>query len=137
MSKVVNISSHPKFSKRKSLNAVRYSPIFSLDGDMIEHNFVKESNENQAVLKFLCDMGFVIWRAQSGSHSAMFESPCSDQILFEKVPFSFNNLTAVCGAFTFQNKHLTYPQSVMLGKLGVAANRAKDIWEQNHKFKIA
>ena len=141
MSNVTSIMSHPLFSKKgkKKLPVAFHEPILGLDGERIESEFMTEVVESAAVVRFLCDMGFVVHSETRDRpvKVAVFENGefRSDWISIE-VPKSFNMLIVQAGMHAFRNKQLTRKQSVLLGKLGTAANQAAFEWKQL-KFQVA
>lgn len=137
MAKVFSISSHPRFGLSPRV-AVQHDNIVGLDKDPIENEFMEEYLESRAVVKFLCDMGFIVHNPTFGSTVATFkngEFP-SDWVSLD-VPPSFAMLSYACGLHAFRNKDLTRPQAILIGKLGIAANQASFMWKQKYRLKIA
>lgn len=129
MSKVINISTHPKFGQpRPQDDEPRY--IRGLDGDLIEYEFIRGRTEREAVKIFLCDMGFIISNSLFAGPIAILANPFQFNMdnLSLQLPESFEELTKICGQEAFRNRSLTYPQSVMYGKLGMEASVAATIW---------
>lgn len=137
MSKVIRIESHPAFNRIKD-QKVSHGPIFGLDGGEIDNEFMSQSVEQKAVVKFLCDMGFVVHNRLGvpvASYQGFSDFP-SDWISME-VPPSFASLSYACGMYAFRSKDLTRPQMILFGRLGIAANLALTMWKQAWKIKAA
>lgn len=134
MSNVTPISSHPLFSKKgkNKLSSAHHDPILGLDGERIESEFMGEIVESVAVVRFLCDMGFVVHNEtkERPVKLAVFENGefTSDWVSLE-VPKSFDMLIVQTGMHAFRNKQLSRTQSVLLGKLGSAASLAVFEWK--------
>lgn len=134
MSNVTSIGTHPRFSRKgnKELSPVLHDPILGLDGGMIDSEFMTEAVESVAVVRFLCDMGFVVHgeTRERPVKVAVFENgPFTSDWISIEVPKSFNMLIVQSGMHAFRNKQLSRTQSVLLGKLGTAASLALLEWK--------
>lgn len=134
MSNVTSISAHPRFSRKdkKELPPVLHDPILGLDGELIDSEFMAEVIESVAVVRFLCDMGFVVHNEtrERPVKVAVFENgPHTSDWVSIEVPKFFGMLIVQSGMHAFRNKQLSRTQSVLLGKLGAAASQARLEWK--------